>query len=510
MNCVLYARVSTDRQADKDLSIPAQLQLMRDFAQRQQWTVVEEFIEPGETATTMANRPVLQAMLRRIQGGELKVETVVSHKLNRMARNLDDYIPLRAQLAKHGVRLTYVVEKIDETPSGRLLENIMASIAQFESANLSEETKKGMRQRVLTGGWPHRAPRGYVTVRRTDMPNRGSTCEIHPREGLLIVRAFELFATGRVSVESVAKSLAGQGLQSASGKPLSHSYLHKVLTNPFYCGRIRWKDLDVEGQHQPLIDRSLFERVQAVIRERYIQPRRARATAGFPLKGIARCARCRGHMTAERHGRFGYYRCSRKANRSDTCDARYCRSERAHKDIVGVLRTIQLSRDKADAIASKATSLLQKRITMGDRKRQELGHKLSEIVRTEGLLTGAFLSGHVSPARHQEQSHALQEERRRIERQIKALDMPQAALQVGIRRILDLSTSLRDLYEQMAESRRAELLTAVFTAVIIGADGIVGFTLRPPLDALQGHRSLATQAEALLQTEEDSEILKAV
>ncbi len=68
MNIVLYARVSTDKQADKDLSIPAQLQAMRDYARQRDWTVVDEFIEPGASATT-SDRPELQRLITRVKEG---------------------------------------------------------------------------------------------------------------------------------------------------------------------------------------------------------------------------------------------------------------------------------------------------------------------------------------------------------------------------------------------------------------------------------------------------------
>ena len=64
MNCVLYARVSTDKQADKELSLPAQLQAMRDYARSRDWTVVEEFVESGASART-AERPELKRLLAR-------------------------------------------------------------------------------------------------------------------------------------------------------------------------------------------------------------------------------------------------------------------------------------------------------------------------------------------------------------------------------------------------------------------------------------------------------------
>jgi DNA invertase Pin-like site-specific DNA recombinase len=497
MNCVLYARVSTDKQAEKDLSIPAQLRLMREFARQQAWTVIEELIEPGESATT-ADRPVFQNMLARIQEGSLKVDVVLAHKLNRLARNLDDYVPVRSALAKLGVRLAYVVEHIDSSPTGRLLENMMASIAQFESANLSEETKKGMRQRVLDGGWPHRPPRGYVMVKRTDSQTRGSLCEIHPREGPLVAKAFELFASGQLSVDTVASKLATEGLVSASGTPLAHSLLRQMLTNPFYIGRIHWKDLRVAGVHKPLVDEPTFERVQQVFQERYLQPLRGRTTVGFPLKGLAICCRCRGHMTAERHGRFGYYRCSRKANRTELCDARYCRADRAHADVVRVLRTLQIGREFAADIREQATLLLRRDRDSADALLQKSNRVLAGLSAAELALSEAFVSGDISPSQYRYQTDALRLKRQRLERTARTHADP-ATREQSMTKSLALCTSMFDIYDSLNEVRRAELLKAVFATTVLGADGLAGFTLKAPFEQFHRGGSPKAIAAALIE-----------
>src|SRR5687767_14864165 len=102
MNCVLYARVSTDKQAEKDLSIPAQLQAMREHARHQQWTVVGEFVEPGASARTTA-RPVLRELLQRCRRPP-QVNVVLVHKIDRLARSVVDHATIKALLKKAGVR----------------------------------------------------------------------------------------------------------------------------------------------------------------------------------------------------------------------------------------------------------------------------------------------------------------------------------------------------------------------------------------------------------------------
>ena len=96
MNCILYARVSTDKQAQKELSIPAQLAAMRQFAKGNGWRVLEEYVDRGESARTM-KRPELQKLIR-FCAEKKSVDMVVVHKLDRMARNLPDYLTIKAEL----------------------------------------------------------------------------------------------------------------------------------------------------------------------------------------------------------------------------------------------------------------------------------------------------------------------------------------------------------------------------------------------------------------------------
>ena len=91
MNCLLYARVSTERQAEKDLSIPAQLQIMREYAKKQGWGVIGHYVDEGESART-ADRPELKRLLHYCQK-QRGVDLVLVHKIDRLARNLvDDFI----------------------------------------------------------------------------------------------------------------------------------------------------------------------------------------------------------------------------------------------------------------------------------------------------------------------------------------------------------------------------------------------------------------------------------
>ena len=168
MRCVIYLRVSTREQAEKGegpegFSIPAQREACARHLRDAGWTLSDEYVDRGESART-ADRPALKALLARI-AEDRDVDAVVVHKLDRLARNMEDHVAIRALLRKRGVALISVTENVDESASGRLVEGIHALMAEFYSANLASEIRKGMTQKAKQGGFPHAAPLGYSNTR---------------------------------------------------------------------------------------------------------------------------------------------------------------------------------------------------------------------------------------------------------------------------------------------------------------------------------------------------------
>ena len=141
-NYLVYGRVSTSRQAERELSIPAQVKACQKYGMDHHWTLAPDGIyeEKGESARTV-ERPQLQKMLHRAKT-DAKIDVILMHKLDRMCRNVADYAAIKMMLKKHDVRLISVVEQFDESFSGELVENIMSSIAQWTSQNISWEVKK--------------------------------------------------------------------------------------------------------------------------------------------------------------------------------------------------------------------------------------------------------------------------------------------------------------------------------------------------------------------------------
>ena len=211
-NYLIYGRVSTSRQAERELSIPAQVKACQKYGMDHHWNLAPDGIyeEKGESARTV-ERPQLQKMLHRAKT-DAKVDVILMHKLDRMCRNVADYAAIKMMLKKHDVRLISVVEQFDESFSGELVENIMSSIAQWTSQNISWEVKKGLKEAVERGRFPGVAPLGYLNDKKT------KSLIVDNIRAPYVKLAFELYATGKYSYESLSADLNKRGLRTRGGK----------------------------------------------------------------------------------------------------------------------------------------------------------------------------------------------------------------------------------------------------------------------------------------------------
>src|SRR5215469_4771725 len=216
MRAVIYCRVSTKDQV-RNLSLPTQQRACTEYCQRNGYEVDRVFVEEGESAKT-ADRTELKNLLAYCRQYKGRIQAIVVYALSRFARECYGHHVLRAQLASLGITLRSATEPIDDTSSGKLMEDIIAAMAQYENNIRSERTVAGMKARLERGGWTFPPPLGYLKSIAAD---GAKTIIPDPQRAPLIKQSFELFATGLYSKQQVLEKVTALGLTTRAGKRLS-------------------------------------------------------------------------------------------------------------------------------------------------------------------------------------------------------------------------------------------------------------------------------------------------
>lgn len=391
-----YLRVSTLAQANTDYdadgySIAAQRDACLRKADELGAEVVEEFVDRGESARS-AERPGLQALLRRLDAAPA-IDFVIVHKVDRLARSRIDDVAISLALNKAGVTLVSTTENIDETPSGKLLHGIMATIAEFYSQNLASEAKKGMRQKAKAGGTPYKAPTGYVNSREVVDGREVRTVVVDEARAPLVCWAFEAYATGEWSLRDIQCELADRGLRTPStprmpARPLTVSNVAKLLANPYYIGLVTWEGVQYPGRHQPLIGEETFDAVQAILHSRRESGEKVRQHQHY-LKGSLWCGYCGSRISFTQAqgngGAYDYFFCIGRTRRNgcgqpyvaargvEIAVEQFYSSMTLTEQAAETLRKlVHLHIDQAKALGQHEAEIQQKRLVELDSQRRRL------------------------------------------------------------------------------------------------------------------------------------------
>jgi site-specific DNA recombinase len=229
---VIYARVSSREQEKEGYSIPAQIRLLEEYAQREGMRVVQTFSE-AETAKT-SGREGFNRMLDFLgKDGRAKgIRTILVEKTDRLYRNFKDYVRLDdLDVAIHLVKENEVLSK-DSRSSSKFVHAIKVLMAKNYTDNLSEEVKKGRLEKARQGHYPMKAPYGYRNNKETRL------IDIHPEQAPWVRRAFQLYGSGQHSLDQVREQLYAEGMRftSAYKEKIHKSTLAKLLQNIFYTG----------------------------------------------------------------------------------------------------------------------------------------------------------------------------------------------------------------------------------------------------------------------------------
>jgi len=309
LNAVIYARYSSEKQTEN--SIDGQLRSCREYAERNGYTIIGEYIDRAASGTT-DNRPEFQRMINDAE--KQMFAFVLVYRFDRFARNRYDSAIYKKRLELVGVRVVSISENVGDGDEAMVLESLYDSWSELYSRRLGRVTRRGMQEAARKGLWTGgNVPLGYKVVEQRLVPDE--------RTAPAVKIIYDKYAGGYTKTQ-IAKHLNAAGYKTATGGSFNCNNLNLILRNRIYIGDYSMGD--IERTVEPIIDTNLFNRVQALqIKNRRAMGRKVSETF-FALGGKLYCGYCGAAMngdsgTSRTGDKHHYYTCaSRKKHKS--CD----------------------------------------------------------------------------------------------------------------------------------------------------------------------------------------------
>jgi site-specific DNA recombinase len=485
---VIWARVSSDEQKG-GYSLDAQERNLNDFAKAKGLQVVQTF-RVAESASSDKKRKEFKACLNFIE--KEAIPHLIAEKVDRVTRNLYDLARIY-ELMRNGLTVHFVREGMDvddeADPSVHLTFNIIAAVAAYIARNIGLEARKGMLEKVRQGGIPFKCPIGYMPVPDpSDPEGKKRTVIVDPKRAPLVKWAFEEYAKGKHSLETLAIALNKKGLTTRPSpkhpdlaKPITVPTLAKMFDNRIFYGEVPWSGDVYEGKHTALISRDLFDQVQATLASRtsYIKPA---AKKWFPFKEFLRCGYCGMSITAEdKPGGYIYYRCSdgRKVKDPDwyvkqfgqkRCIQPYHPQKDVDKMIMQKLGEIAINEAQALKLRAKLKATHAKQT---EDERREHQHLLSEQTKWNNRLAAMqnlLYDGTITKEEYTKDKRGALSALASIQADLDRLTYQNVAYREQGAAIIEMMNGFKAVYTAADWRGKSEILSVVLDRIVLKGD----------------------------------------
>ena len=396
---VIYARYSSSGQRDE--SIEGQLRDCYTFAERYGISIVGEYCDRAITGTS-DKRPEFQRMIRDSAKGQFTC--VITWKNDRFARSRYDSAVYKYKLKQNGVRVLYAKENIPDGPEGIILESVMEGFAEYYSANLSQNVKRGNYDSALK----------RQTLGQTVFGLRKGAdkrFELDPATAPVVKRIFDEYAAGR-SAKEIYTDLNNEGYRTSMGNPFNKSSIRRILENEKYAGVYTFADIRDEHGIPPIVDRELFDKVQKMIEKHHRSPASKKSGGGFLLTAKLFCGECGQPMTGDggtsKTGKvYSYYICNGK--RAHKCNKARVQKEWIEDVIIAELVRIINNDEMIEEFADRFMEwqARQKTSDVLDGLEQQLRQIEGAIKNNMSLVDSGFITASVK-------SHLVELESQRV------------------------------------------------------------------------------------------------
>jgi DNA invertase Pin-like site-specific DNA recombinase len=473
--CVLFCRVSSREQEETGYSLPAQEKFLREYAMKNGFIVIKAFAV-SESASGRVSRKIFNEMIRYVN--RKRISILIVETTDRLTRNFAD-VPMidnwvlgnenhQIHLAKEGC----VLEKNSRSHEW-FMWRVKVATAEYYIRLLSENVRKGQKEKIAQGWLPTAPPLGYKTMGETGR----KTHVIDEERGTLVRNMFELYSTGLYSIKALNEKMHQDGLRTRAGKRLSTSHTHRLLSDPFFMGKMRWKGRIYDGSQEPLVSRTLFERVQKILTRKSTPYYRRH---NYLFSRAFRCSHCGRSICWEKQKNNVYGHC-----RFDPCpQKKWYKEPEIEAQLLDIFEQLKVKKKRVMVWVRKALkNSHQGQIAYRESSVSEFQKQHDRIQKRLDKLYDDRLDEVIDRQTYDRRFQQYTAEKERIEDRLKNYSQADTQYAELGMYLYDIFQNGREIYQHVNAYKKRIFLSLAFDKLLID-DGKIVYKFTKPVESL--------------------------
>ena len=443
----IYCRVSTEEQSENGYSIDEQERLLEEWCKKMGYVIYKCYSDRGISGKNIKDRPALKELLSDAKAG--KFDMVISWKINRVSRKLEDVLKIVNLLEKNNITFKSYSEPFEtDTPAGRMQFQMMALIGEFERGTIAQNVKMGMIAKAKSGNWCDGRVLGcdLVPNNSPEEEKKGKNkLKINEKEAEIVRFIFNEYSKGK-GYKAITNQINKLGYKTKKGNDFSVGSIRDILTNPVYIGEIRynvrqnWSEkrrrninpnpIRVKGKHEAIIDRELWDKVQLILESKKGKPSRI-YDGEYPLTGILRCPKCGAGMVISRttntladgsKKRIAYYCCGNWKNKgTSVCNSNTIRVDKANEYVFKKIEELVSNEAMIKAVVKNINKERKDKVKPAKRLLGDIDKELEKLDKRKRKIFEAYEDDILTKEEFQTRKNELNEKIRILEEEKKPL-----------------------------------------------------------------------------------------
>ncbi|EJT5934678.1 recombinase family protein [Clostridium perfringens] len=443
----IYCRVSTEEQSENGYSIDEQERLLEEWCKKMGYVIYKCYSDRGISGKNIKDRPALKELLSDAKAG--KFDMVISWKINRVSRKLEDVLKIVNLLEKNNITFKSYSEPFEtDTPAGRMQFQMMALIGEFERGTIAQNVKMGMIAKAKSGNWCGGRVLVYDLVPNNspEEEKKGKNkLKINEKEAEIVRFIFNEYSKGK-GYKAITNQINKLGYKTKKGNDFSVGSIRDILTNPVYIGEIRynvrqnWSEkrrrninpnpIRVKGKHEAIIDRELWDKVQLILESKKGKPSRI-YDGEYPLTGILRCPKCGAGMVISRttntladgsKKRIAYYCCGNWKNKgTSVCNSNTIRVDKANEYVFKKIEELVSNEAMIKAVVKNINKERKDKVKPAKRLLGDIDKELEKLDKRKRKIFEAYEDDILTKEEFQTRKNELNEKIRILEEEKKPL-----------------------------------------------------------------------------------------